>query len=166
MPFIKSDTPFIGGRSVVEIAAVFTIIIMTVVVFSVFVSDERAEELGFITDWTFAATVVLGFRNNVLSILFGISFERAINFHKWFAIAALIAMMIHGIDVGPNYTGVSIGVSIGAMAALYLLKDYFFNLFYFFHIISLLFIVPMGFFPWDSVDIPNCKPSMVDRLSS
>jgi hypothetical protein len=96
IPYLKSNVPFIGGRSFVEIGAIVAVLVMTMVVF---IKIGEEEELGLLTDWIFAVTVVLGLRNNILSILFGVSFERAIYFHKWVAIAALVAMVIQSINL-------------------------------------------------------------------
>jgi predicted ferric reductase len=142
IPFIRNDIPIIGGKSFIETAALFLIIIITVIV--CFGKKKDAQSLGHIADGLFAATVVLGLRNNVLTFLFGISFERALSYHKWFAIAACVATIFHGISFGPNDTGFILVALFGGMSSLYLLKPYFFNLFYFSHVLFFVVAIIIG----------------------
>jgi NADPH oxidase len=142
LPFITNYIPIIGGKSAVEILSIFALIIITLAVCLATGKDGIA--IGNIADGIFGATIVLGLRNNLLTLLFGISFERALSYHKWFAIAGMLAMIIHGISLGPNDTGFVIVALFGTMSILYTWKPYYFNLFYFAHVICFFVSIFVG----------------------
>jgi NADPH oxidase len=97
--------------------------------------------MGRISDYAGAVTMAFGLRNNVLNFLFGISFERAIFWHKVTAIVFIITAAIHGILLGSNDTGFIIIAFMGLAALIYFVKDKNFEIFYYLHMISAIVVV-------------------------
>lgn len=87
-----------------------------------------------------ALQVVLGLRYNILSVIFGISFERALFWHRIVAIVVLICGCLHGYsewEVPIDSSGFALLFLMGLMSFVYSLK-YFninFEAFYYLHIL-------------------------------
>ena len=100
--------------------------------------------------------ILFGLRNNILTILFGISFERALQYHKAFARLALLLGFFHAYtnfksDTQETFqsnmaTGISMWSLLFAASIAYLIKEFFFEFFYFFHIICYVTVVILGYF--------------------
>ena len=77
VPGLKASVPIIGGRTLVEVICVAVLIFMAISL--ALPSNQGAGHYG---DFFGAATTILGLRNNLLQVLFGISYERALFWHK------------------------------------------------------------------------------------
>ena len=67
VPFLKSSVPVIGGRTVIELLGAAATITLGVML---------AGTSGRSADYLCAITILLCMRNNILTLLFGLSFER------------------------------------------------------------------------------------------
>jgi NAD(P)H-flavin reductase len=133
VPFLPASVPVIGGRSFIEI-----FLSAAVIALGVLISGGS----GAIADYICAVTILLSMRYNILTVLFGISFERAIWWHKVFAVTAIIAVGVHS-QKGANTTGIIILACMCLAAVSYFIKPYHFELFYYTHILSYIVILPM-----------------------
>ena len=73
VPGLKASIPIIGGRTLIEILCFFLLVLMAI---SLALPDNK--DAGEIGDLFGAATTIFGLRNNLLQVLFGISYERAL----------------------------------------------------------------------------------------
>jgi NADPH oxidase len=97
--------------------------------------------------------ILFALRNNVLTFLFGISFERALLWHRAAARLTIILAVIHAyknfkedsIIGGNKLTGIPMLVLLITASLSYFIKAKSFELFYYFHIISYLTVVILGF---------------------
>lgn len=90
VPFLTNDVPLIGGRSFAEL------LIMVAMAALFFVTAGSGSTESIIC----AMLVLFGLRNNVLAAIFGVSFERALYFHKWSGILAISVVIIHAVAKG------------------------------------------------------------------
>jgi hypothetical protein len=114
--------------------------------------------------------VIVAIKMNILQFTLGVSWERAILFHKTFGTASLACAAIHGIpqlaSIGSGLTtdtkawsGLAMLLALGLQPFLYIcLKPYFFELFYFAHLTLYAIIVAFAIihgatFVWVSVII-------------
>lgn len=134
VPFLRSSIPIIGGRTSVEILC---IVALFGLVFSL------SGTSGAVADYLGAVVIILAMRNNILSILLGISYERGLFWHKVVAVAAVIQVGLHSTK-GSNTIGIVIITAMCLACASYLIKPYFFELFYYVHISCYLVIIPLG----------------------
>lgn len=142
VPGIKASVPIIGGRTLVEIICVAILILMAVSL--ALPSNQGAGHYG---DFFGAATTVLGLRNNILQILFGISYERALYWHKVMGGCTLGMICFHAL-CGFNFSGVMMCFAMGMMTLTYLIKNmdfaHAFEVFYYTHLVSILLIIAFG----------------------
>jgi NADPH oxidase len=110
-----------------------------------------------------AIVVTLGLRNCIIYNMLGLTFERALYWHKFFAIVALIGAVIHGIgeangeddggdrrrleeeDEDRSLTGYILIGLMGGMALVYLASYVNFNVFYFLHMTFFLAMIFLAF---------------------
>ena len=92
VPFLPQCTPFLGGHSLLEC---IYLVVGTVILVSYCQIGANIQGSGSITQIAGVACVLLAYRNNIATIYFGISFERALYWHKVIAILALILSAIH-----------------------------------------------------------------------
>jgi NAD(P)H-flavin reductase len=142
VPGIKSSIPIIGGRTLVEVICVLILAAMAVAL-----SLPSNKTAGHYGDFFGAATTILGLRNNLLSILFGISYERALFWHKVMGCATLGMICFHGL-VGFNLSGFLMCFGMGIMLLTYLIKSMdiknAFEIFYYAHLASIIVIIGCG----------------------
>jgi NADPH oxidase len=119
-------------------------------------SGELASAIG-------GLAVIFGLRNNVLTTIFSISFERALFYHKLVAVLSLILSAIHGAfalvgsdseeeggdggeggDDDRNSSGFVLIALMAAASLSYLVKKYFFEGFYYFHFLVYFAIVVLS----------------------
>lgn len=106
----------------------------------------------FVAD-TGCLMILFALRNNVLTFLFGISFERALLWHRAAAVLTIILAVIHAyinfkedsIIEGNKLTGIPMLVLFITASLSYFIKAKSFELFYYFHMISYLTVVILGF---------------------
>lgn len=143
VPFMPTWLPVIGGKTLPELVMVC---FMTGIVVAMVLSSGEGESIGNIADYLGVILIAFALRKgNVLS-LFGISFERAIFWHKVVGGLTMFAVLLHGLRVGEtNATGLALGVLIGFAGLLYLLAAFeiSFNLFYYLHMLMYVIIAPI-----------------------
>ena len=102
--------------------------------------------------------ILLALRNNVATIFFGISFERALFFHKLGAVLVLALAIIHGYLAlirdesfqlyneyqDENTDGMLLLAMMVSMSLLYGLKNFFFEYFYIVHVLFYALIIPVA----------------------
>jgi hypothetical protein len=130
--------PIVGGKSFIELFVVF-------VCYVVLIAAVRKNEVftsGAISSAVTGVAILFGLRNNILTMLFSISFERALYFHKVFAILCLIVStfhtvysLMHSTEMDTvNITGTALMAVMVAMSLMYVAKHFCFELFYYFHV--------------------------------
>mmetsp|Transcript_14500 Transcript_14500/g.27116 ORF Transcript_14500/g.27116 Transcript_14500/m.27116 type:complete len:558 (+) Transcript_14500:142-1815(+) len=149
MPGLKASFPIIGGRTLIEIICFLMLVLMAV---SLAMPDNK--DAGEIGDLFGAATTIFGLRNNLLQVLFGISYERALFWHKVMGSCTLGIICFHAL-IGFDFTGFMICVSMGLMALTYFIKNmsfpHAFEVFYYTHFVSILLIMVFGQLHHDAV---------------
>ena len=107
-------------------------------------SYEGAGNLG---DFFGAITTIFGLRNNLLNVIFGISYERALFWHKAMGGATIVVIAIHAL-CGMNFSGIMMLVAMVAMALTYLIKNQkipkAFEIFYYCHLAAMILLMVMG----------------------
>lgn len=146
VPFLPPSTPFIGGKSVLE----FISIILIALVSALLCVKVDGDGAGNVASFVAGASVLCGLRNNVLTVFFAISFERALFWHKIIAIISIGFSLLHGIqlfdlDDGEGQTGLVLLLLMGLTAGSYLVKKYFFEIFYYFHTVVFIGITVLCF---------------------
>jgi predicted ferric reductase len=135
VPCLTSKVPLIGGRSAAELLVMgLAALILIVLIFS---------QSTFL-DICIAICVILGLRNNILDLFFGVSFERAIYFHRFFGTIACILLWLHAILKSfDSLSGIGLLITVFLTSLLYLIKPYAFELFYYLHIMLYCSIIPL-----------------------
>eukprot|EP00388_Colpodella_angusta_P001400 GDKJ01004485.1.p1 GENE.GDKJ01004485.1~~GDKJ01004485.1.p1 ORF type:complete len:568 (-),score=40.25 GDKJ01004485.1:1338-3041(-) len=151
IPFLPARFPVIGGRSLLEILLIMLFIAVTAYVGA----TTDAESLGSLASSLGAIAVVLGFRNNILTLVFTVSFERALFWHKLISILFIALGVTHGCEYLVNEsfssevelfsTGLALMILMILTALSYLLKYAKFEAFYFLHVLLLPAIVGAAF---------------------
>lgn len=138
VPGLMSCVPIVGGRTVPELVIIFGVpLIALAIVFG------AKFDAGNMSDFMGMVAIALGLRHNFMAVLFGISFERAVYYHKGFALLCLLFLVIHGNQFGSNASGVGIGFIMFLMALMYTFKPYFFEVFYYIHVIGYAILIPV-----------------------
>jgi hypothetical protein len=138
VPYLSAKVPVIGGRTVVEIALMLIVCIIVMQK-----ACEDFKDAGKVLDYLLAVMVILGMRNNILTLMFGISYDRAIYVHKLMGVLSLAVTVVHALN-GLNDTGIVLLSFICLMVASYLIKPYWFEAFLYSHIISFIIIAPIS----------------------
>lgn len=124
------------------------IIFLVVIVKSLSAGETEAK--GKVVQFVVFFTMLLGLRKNVMQLLFGMSFERAILIHKSFGILAVICMLIHGAPALPERaggTGVPLMILLLLQPLIYItvkVKLTFYEIFRFVHLVSVFIIIIVG----------------------
>ncbi|RLN02904.1 hypothetical protein BBJ28_00008199 [Nothophytophthora sp. Chile5] len=155
LPFLTSNLDVKLGDLVLTLPVVAILVIITAI------QAKNRDVTGSGTPPSIAMILLFGFavrNNSVLLVLTGIPFERALFYHKVFAIVTIILSALHGLsyllawhndeEVGKGGTAVTGIVAFGAMLLMFVLslnviRRKFFELFVRTHWI--LFIVVIGF---------------------
>jgi predicted ferric reductase len=155
VPGLDHSIPVIGGKSAFEMA-----IAVLALVLCILLSIPEAGTAGTIANFIGALVVTLGLRNNILYAFFGLTFERALFWHKFFAMVMICAIIIHGVgegmgeeegrrrldeEEGAATTGFAMVGLIGGMSLLYLASFLNFNVFYFMHVLCFMPLIPLAF---------------------
>mmetsp|Transcript_6720 Transcript_6720/g.7031 ORF Transcript_6720/g.7031 Transcript_6720/m.7031 type:complete len:561 (+) Transcript_6720:29-1711(+) len=141
IPFLSKSIPIIGGRSLIEL-------IMIIIPFLLTITSGLSvdpQDAGILADYILAITVIIGFRNNILSYLFVMSYERVLYWHKVMGMVSIAIVIIHGFAGWTNQTGLPIFIIMAGMAATYLIKPYIFEVFYYVHIIGIVLLLIFSF---------------------
>jgi predicted ferric reductase len=113
-------------------------------------SAGGVEASGELTSKMIALTFLTATRNSVLTLVLGLPFERAIFWHKFFALWSFIAAMVHGVAAGLEEeedmvnSGLWAGCAMGLLVATGLftpLRRFAFDLFYRFHWLLFLTVI-------------------------
>lgn len=137
---IPYHIPLIGGRSA------FELIIIGGIMAAFLASCTNFASAGQMASYAGGLLILLGLRHNILNYLFGISFERALFYHKCAAIVLVVAIALHIIfcDERSNSSGIILTSLIGAACCSYFIKQFHFETFYFIHIALLIPILVIG----------------------
>lgn len=142
VPFLKANTPFIGGHSLVELLVVFVLFAMAVAL-----SFPSFKGAGKYAEYFGAVTILLGLRNNVMSMLLGISYERALFWHKAMGGVFIVSTIIHAFT-GIKISGLIMIIAMGLMGITYLFKNnaFFksFEVFYYSHLAGIILVSIMA----------------------
>jgi hypothetical protein len=139
-PWLVNSIPIFGGRTLFEL---FVMAGSAAVVISLGI-QLGGLKAGVITDSVFAVLILFGLRHNILNILFGLSFERALFFHKILLFLGLASATVHGVALGPRLSGFVMVALIMFAGLTYLIKNTFFELFYFLHMATYITIIPIA----------------------
>ena len=105
------------------------------------------EGAGSIGDMLGAVTTIFGLRNNLLNVLLGISYERALFWHKVLGIAFIAVICIHSLE-GMNFSGLMMILAMVLMASTYMFKNvsiwHAFEIFYYIHLVGMVLLCGMG----------------------
>ena len=138
VPYLSAKIPILGGRTFVEIGLM---IVVCVIVLKKSVRDFK--KAGKVLDYLMALMIVLGMRSNILTIMFGVSFDRAIYVHKLMGVLTMAVTVVHALN-GLNDTGIVLLSFLCVMTASYLAKPFWFEVFYYSHITSFIIIAPVS----------------------
>lgn len=158
-PCLPTTFPFFGGRTILEMVCVVVLYAVSLA-FSVNAGSAGATASFLAMLLIFCGnrilnpfSIVLGkvqfyltrFYYWFLHVLEGISFERSLFWHKLFVVIAIITAAVHGWLLvhgsesegeGENMSGfILLGLMI-LMSCMYIIKTYFFEYFYYFHILA------------------------------
>lgn len=118
---------FVGGRSILEYVFVVACIAIGII-FCLSGSGGAAAMLGLVV-------ILCGLRYNVIGFIAGISFERALFWHKVLAVVTLAVSIAHALKLGYNTSGFFLLLCMGIASVAYALKPYFFEAFYYIHVV-------------------------------
>ena len=140
IPFLSNRIPILGGKTAADLICCILMITM-----SYYIPTLNITGLTFakVADYSFAMLVLCGLRSiNILNLALGISFERAIFYHKLMMPIVFIILVSHSFyRTTPNSTGVLLGTLVGLMGGVYLLKPINFQLFYYSHVALFCIII-------------------------
>lgn len=138
---VSAKTFIIGGKSFIEV--LILLLIFGAGLFLTLTSGALGS--GSCASWVAGMGVLLGLRNNPLTLVFGISFERALFWHKFVCLCAIAFAIVHGILAGSSATGITLICMMGGTSLIYLAKYYCFELFYVMHVLFLAGIAAVAF---------------------
>ena len=114
---------------------------------AVFLALPDYKDAGTIGDVLGAVTTIFGLRNNILNVTLGISYERALFWHKIMASCTVGVICIH-ILTGVNISGLVLIVVMVLMSSIYLVKNsgisYGFEIFYYTHTVCMILLMMSG----------------------
>jgi len=149
IPYLPTSFPLLGGKSVLECICILGLAALAI---AVSVNGGDPINSGTVCEFTGLAIVLLGLRNNLLTIILGISFERAIFFHRCGGILLLALSIIHGILSTEffgaselNLSGTILFLGFVATSISYLVKRINFEVFYVAHVALYLLITVVAF---------------------
>jgi hypothetical protein len=137
---VLCNVPFIGRRNCLE--WLFILILIALMVVGIGAGGEGS---GGVASMMGAVLIVCGLRYNVLGFFAGISFERALFWHKCMAIVTLVVSLYHGVATGfGNTSGLVLFLFMVLVSVLYAVKPYFFEVFYYAHISLNVAMIPIA----------------------
>lgn len=139
-PGLVAWIPYLGGKTAAQISF-GGIIAYWSLYWSLLDTEHKGGRMG---DKALAVVVILSMRMNIMSVLFGISFERTIFWHISFAFLTALLMLMHGYLDDSNFTGIAFGALIGVTICLYVIKPFWFEMFYYLHILCYIAMVPFA----------------------
>lgn len=139
VPGLRYDIPIIGGKSSIEIITMVALLIGLT-----YSASSNYLTAGNVTEGLFSIGILMGLHYfNFLTIIFNISVERAVFWHKACTSLGIICMIIHAVLASfDSATGIILGLTVLAMGALYVLfKDRKFELFYYSHVTGIFLVI-------------------------
>lgn len=134
---------YCGPITLFEIIALLLVIVLPIVV--AIASGKGGS--GSVTEYIMFLCVLVAIKTNVLQFLLGVSWERAILFHKVCGMVSLACAAIHGLGQllsmssseiladSRAFSGMILLILLGLQPILYaVIKPYFFEVFYFLHL--------------------------------
>lgn len=122
------------------------------------------EEAGVVADYLMTLTILFGFRNNAVTYLLGMSFERVLYWHKMIAVLTVVVTIIHAFEGWGNPSGLLIFATMGVMGLSYFIKPYVFEAFYYVHVIGVILLIPFGLMHYSKIYQYVCLVWFVDIL--
>ena len=138
---VPTKIPFLGGKNVLEM-----LIMVLITGGGLFITlSSGVGGSGSVASWFAGMGVLLGLRNNPMTLLFGISFERALFWHKILCVSAIVFSIVHGCMAESSSSGIILTCLMGSTSLIYLAKNYVFELFYVLHVLFLAAIAALAF---------------------
>ena len=116
--------------------SLFQIIICGIYAVSIYLSVIEGPNDGQVANSLGCIVFLLGMRNNLLSVIFGISFERALYWHKVISYVFMLTVSIHAVLMGIDFSGIVLAALCLFAPISYLFKNTSFELFYYSHIVK------------------------------
>jgi NADPH oxidase 2 len=141
MPLIPQTTPFIGGKSVVELLICLGWFGLT----GGTMATLDPTNIGRMSDYLGAFMILFALRKvSILSIL-GVSFERGLFWHKILAVCMMTTMFVHAVGKGANGSGFVIVflTCVGICAYSLSYWSISFNSFYYVHMLCYAIAAPV-----------------------
>ena len=148
---IPHSKPVFGGRSLAEIL----ILLGGLGICLGMTASSQTEGSGKMSDYMGAGLILLALRNNALTLLLGISWERVIFYHKFVGCAFLVCCSIHtylSLHINDTIAGMptesGLGLYIFCLSAgtvYFAFKWWNFELFYYMHILCYILAVPAAY---------------------
>lgn len=129
IPGLSNDFPVIGGRTFIEVVIIVSIFGLG----AVLATSAGFEDSGEIADVFCAVAVLFGLRNNILELVFGISFERALYWHKMVSFSAILITLYHSL-CGMSLSGLALTFGMIVMSLSYFIRHVNFEWFYYVHV--------------------------------
>lgn len=143
--------PIIGGKSAAEIIILVGSFLLALGV----TLTSETEGSGKCADYVGMSVVLLGLRNNALTLLFDIPWEHALTYHKVCGVLFLFCGAAHtylslehnpAIESFKTKTGLAAYVIACVMgAAFFLLKNVHFEGFYYLHVVGYFALIPAAY---------------------
>lgn len=130
-PGLRNSIPILGGRTVIEILLFCAAFVITIYFAATSSAINAANISGLVC-------ILLALRYNVLLLLFNLSFERALFWHKVLALVFIAVTSVHISSVGANSSGLTIIITMVLMSFIYVVKNYHFETFYYTHLACLI----------------------------
>ena len=137
--WIPCYLPIIGGKTYVELVYIFLLSVLGLLIAVL----DGTKDAGNVADIFGCAAVVFGMRSNLLNAVLGISYERALFWHKLVSYIALVITVYHAF-CGMNFSGLMLIVCFGVMTLTYWIKTCQFESFYYVHLLNLVIIIPFS----------------------
>lgn len=136
---LPSNIPIIGGKTYIELVYIVLLGVLGVLIAVL----DGTKDAGHVADIFGCAAVIFGLRSNLLNAVLGISYERALFWHKLVSYIALVVTVYHAF-CGMNFSGLVLILCFGIMTLTYWIKAHHFESFYYLHLLNLVIIIPFG----------------------
>lgn len=137
---LPMSVPLLGGRTISELLAITILVLIGLVgaMSGEEGSGSVASMLGFLL-------ILTGLRYNLLGFFLGISFERALFWHKVLACITLFVSIVHGVVAGfTDPSGLLLILFMLLASLIYAIKHYIFEAFYYLHIGCNIALIPFA----------------------
>ena len=135
------------GKSAIELFLIVAAFAITLTISQGWLNGASA---GQLTQDMACFMIISAFRNNILTIFLGISYERAIQVHKVAGVLTILLAISHMIitlrkKLYEGRTGIALIILFVTTGLSYFLKTKYFEVFYAYHIMSYIAILGVGY---------------------